>query len=105
MAFGAELKRLRKATKVSVPDWGKFFGIPKDRIYKWERRNKDPDDEDRELIESYYSMTLEQLQKLDRLPIVQNSHNGQPSGILPAKNSTVTKKIKRAYVENFTSIN
>lgn len=51
--IGERLKAFRKSKKLSVPYISKVLGIPKDRIYKWEKGHRPTDLEDYNKVENF----------------------------------------------------
>ena len=51
--IGEKLKAFRKSKKLSVPYISKVLGIPKDRIYKWEKGHRPTDLDDYKKVESF----------------------------------------------------
>jgi transcriptional regulator with XRE-family HTH domain len=64
MAFGKEIKRLRRESKISAQKLADMIGISADRLRKWEENDHDPRIEDVQLIEAFFGMSIEEIMKL-----------------------------------------
>lgn len=70
MAIGAEIKRLRKASRMTAKDFETLTGIDMQRMYKWEQRDIDPKNEDIIKIQDAFGLPIEEITKLDKFPII-----------------------------------
>lgn len=69
MGFGIEIKRLREDAGYSAQKLADAIGIDAERLRKWEQKDFDPRDDDREKIETYFGTSLELIMKLEKFPI------------------------------------
>jgi transcriptional regulator with XRE-family HTH domain len=72
MAFGKEIKRLRKASNIPAVKIAGYIGVPPDRLYKWEQNDLNPKDEDTIKIERVFGMDINKLMSLEKLPKFKN---------------------------------
>lgn len=75
MAFGKEIKRIKENQKFTAGKLAQILGVSQDRLTKWMQRDLNPKEEDVLTIESRLGMTLEEIMKLDRLPVVHKVPN------------------------------
>lgn len=88
MAFGKEIKRLRKAAGISVEKLAGKIGVNADRWRKWEAKDFDPRDEDQRKIESFLKIPISEISKLDsigkflKVPILEEQTKVPPHPIM-----------------------
>ena len=76
MSFGKEIKRIRDASGVSASRLADLIGIPADRLRKWESKDFDPRLEDRQKIEHFFKMEMDNILELERIPKTLLLHSG-----------------------------
>jgi phage repressor protein C with HTH and peptisase S24 domain len=76
-SIGDRLRAKRKQLNLSVPDIAAALGIPKDRIYKWEKGSKPSDIEDYRKIEHFIQTGLENVPREtpEQLSFIQDRLN------------------------------
>lgn len=72
MGFGKELKRLREDSGMSARQLAEKIGVDAERLRKWELKDLTPRYEDRSIIEAFFKMTLEEFEKLKKIPELPN---------------------------------
>lgn len=67
MGFGSVLKKLREKSGLSAPKMANIIGIDVDRMRKWEQKDLTPRYSDRQKIEAFFNMDLDEIAKLSTI--------------------------------------
>lgn len=75
MAAGKDLKRIREASNLSAEAFGKMIGVSADRLRKWEQKDFAPRKDDSDKIEKFFGVSITDLHKIKRVPLVPKLQN------------------------------
>ena len=96
MGFGGELKKLREKAGISAQKMADMLAIDADRMRKWEQRDLTPRFNDRQKIEAFFGMSLDEIAKLSSIEKFLKVPNEGSSFIEKRrilKNSNITTEI------------
>jgi transcriptional regulator with XRE-family HTH domain len=75
MAFGKEIKRIKLGQKLTAARVAEILGVSQDRLTKWMQKDLNPREEDIIKMERKMGMSVDEIMKLDKLPIIQKVPN------------------------------
>ena len=98
--FGQKLKRFRKDKSISVPQLERVLGIPKDRIYKWEKGATPSDPDEYQKVINYMDSggKLESITNKIGLPLIPMS---AMAGFANGSKEILELECERYVVPNF----
>ena len=86
LEVGKELKRIRELNELSARKFAQYIGIDADRLRKWESAGHNPKEEDALLIEDYFKVGLEDLNKIQKFQFFSKAKDNvkveEPAGTI-----------------------
>ena len=110
MAFGKEIKRIKNNQKLTAARVAEILGVSQDRLTKWMQKDLNTKEDDRIKIEKNLGMTIEEIMKLEKLPLLQKVPNNQPIDVTDDEKDFIGNRVEvtaaiRAAVKILTLVN